>query len=86
MTVDSFFKAFKEAPGKLLSRFDVGAPEEIEMPPTPSLISNRPVPISNILDMSLSINSSGTCLVPITPSSYISVFARLSGRLSGISG
>jgi hypothetical protein len=31
MTVDSFFKAFKEAPGKLLSRFGVGAPEEIEM-------------------------------------------------------
>jgi hypothetical protein len=76
MTVDSFFKAFKEAPGKLLSRFGVGAPEEIEMdsvevPPTPSLINSLPVPISNILDMSLSINSSGTCLVPITPSSYI---------------
>jgi hypothetical protein len=31
MTVGNFFKAFKEAPGKLLSRFGVGAPEEIEM-------------------------------------------------------
>jgi hypothetical protein len=30
MTVGSFFKSFKEAPGKLLSRFGVGAPEEIE--------------------------------------------------------
>jgi hypothetical protein len=31
MTVGNFFKSFKEAPGKLLSRFGVGAPEEIEM-------------------------------------------------------
>ena len=31
MTIGSFFKSFKEAPGKLLSRFGVSAPEEIEM-------------------------------------------------------
>jgi hypothetical protein len=31
LTVGNFFKSFKEAPGKLLSRFGVGAPEEIEM-------------------------------------------------------
>jgi hypothetical protein len=29
MTIGSFFKSFKEAPGKLLSRFGVSAPEEI---------------------------------------------------------
>jgi hypothetical protein len=48
------------------------------VPPTPSLTNSLPVPISNILDKSLSINSSGTCFVPITPISYISVFAKLS--------
>ena len=31
MTVGNLFKSFKEAPGKLLSRFGVSAPEEIEM-------------------------------------------------------
>jgi hypothetical protein len=29
MTVGNLFKSFKEAPGKLLSRFGVSAPEEI---------------------------------------------------------
>jgi hypothetical protein len=48
-TVGNLFKSFKEAPSKLLSRFGVSAPEEIEMDSVEVNIFENPMAMPVVL-------------------------------------